>query len=606
MFLTSKPVGKCEMSSAIKPYRQRPCHPLQCTQTIAETNESLDSPVNISFSTHYQAAFGEKLKLVGSHEATGSWDLDDAPDMQWTDGNVWKANLEVPSGTELEYKVVHVHHSGVRWESIDNRVLVVTPEAGSSVQDSQEAVTNGSTSDQTADSSGASDGQAGVLRAMDVTTTTSAMPPDAAVSDQELSWKLVTVADQADIIVATQSLAADSDGNDSGPLDPNADSPEQLEAITAFLDAPRKPAALSTLEDAAVAGLAEQQYLGQATDADEASADDVPAEGSEPKAPDQSSPAVAPETLQPAPGVKVVEQQNGPGQLPTFLYSFDEHQDMQPFVETESEDETETSAKLKTETDTSQSHSSRPDLQQMSDRAVLPQLNGRSTADAESPSVSLPLMIPADYERSPGSGPIVEDVRAVAKIAAADANRAQGKRQFGVGQVVGVAAMGVAAGLVASGVSVELADAAVISALIAAGAAVLPSATSTDEEGKVTKKSLRGKDAGDAALGALAMGINAAEGIARTFGLARKQDDLEPEQDAAENDDSESDWEESQEEWASPVQALMSATEQLAASIMEAQGMDGGNVDEAEAFAANYQPLETSSETEPLEDKAKI
>ena len=121
------------------------------------------------------------------------------------------------------------------------------------------------------------------------------------------------------------------------------------------------------------------------------------------------------------------------------------------------------------ETDTSQSQSSRPDLQQMSDRAVLPQLNGWSTADAESPSVSLPLMIPADYERSPGSGPIVEDVRAVAKIAAADANRAQGKRQFGVGQVVGVAAMGVAAGLVASGVSVELADAAVISALIAAG-----------------------------------------------------------------------------------------------------------------------------------------
>ena len=65
---------------------------------------------------------------------------------------------------------------------------------------------------------------------------------------QELSWKLVTVADQADIIVATQSLATDSDGDDSGPLDPNADSPEQLEAITAFLDAPRKPAALSTLE----------------------------------------------------------------------------------------------------------------------------------------------------------------------------------------------------------------------------------------------------------------------------------------------------------------------------------------------------------------------
>ena len=32
---------------------------------------------------HLQAAFGDKLKLVGSHEATGSWDLDDAPDMTW-------------------------------------------------------------------------------------------------------------------------------------------------------------------------------------------------------------------------------------------------------------------------------------------------------------------------------------------------------------------------------------------------------------------------------------------------------------------------------------------------------------------------------------------
>ena len=30
-----------------------------------------------------QAAFGDRLKLVGNHEATGSWDLDDAPDMEW-------------------------------------------------------------------------------------------------------------------------------------------------------------------------------------------------------------------------------------------------------------------------------------------------------------------------------------------------------------------------------------------------------------------------------------------------------------------------------------------------------------------------------------------
>ena len=43
-----------------------------------------------------------------------------------------------------------------------------------------------------------------------------------------------------------------------------------------------------------------------------------------------------------------------------------------------------------------------------------------------------------------------------------------------MGQLAGVAAMGMVAGIVASGVSVELADAAVISALIAAGGTCLP------------------------------------------------------------------------------------------------------------------------------------
>lgn len=46
--------------------------------------------------------------------------------------------------------------------------------------------------------------------------------------------------------------------------------------------------------------------------------------------------------------VQVVEQPGSPGQLPTYLFSFDEHQDMQPFVETESEDEMETAAALQT------------------------------------------------------------------------------------------------------------------------------------------------------------------------------------------------------------------------------------------------------------------
>lgn len=89
--------------------------------------------------------------------------------------------------------------------------------------------------------------------------------------------------------------------------------------------------------------------------------------------------------------------------------------------------------------------------------------------------------------------------------------------------------------------------------------------------------------AGDVALGALAMGLNAAEGIARTFGLGRKQDSLEADDDDEGHemgydaeDEEDCCWEEDEEEeeeevWASPAEALMSATDQLAVSIMEAQ-----------------------------------
>lgn len=85
--------------------------------------------------------------------------------------------------------------------------------------------------------------------------------------------------------------------------------------------------------------------------------------------------------------------------------------------------------------------------------------------------------------------------------------------------------------------------------------------------------------AGDVALGALAMGLNAAEGIARTFGLGRKQNNLETDDDEGHEmgydaeDEEDCCWEEDEEEdeWASPAEALMSATDQLAVSIMEAQ-----------------------------------
>lgn len=84
------------------------------------------------------------------------------------------------------------------------------------------------------------------------------------------------------------------------------------------------------------------------------------------------------------------------------------------------------------------------------------------------------------------------------------------------------------------------------------------------------------------ALGALAMGLNAAEGIVRTFGLGSKQDMADADEDADKDadleydaeDEDDIDWEEEGEARESPAEGLMSATDQLAVSIMEAQVRD--------------------------------
>lgn len=65
-----------------------------------------------------QAAFGEGLKVVGSSGAIGAWEISAAPDMRWTDGNVWALDLNLPQQAGFEYKLVHVHCNGTSWEGL--------------------------------------------------------------------------------------------------------------------------------------------------------------------------------------------------------------------------------------------------------------------------------------------------------------------------------------------------------------------------------------------------------------------------------------------------------------------------------------------------------
>lgn len=49
---------------------------------------------------------GEDVVLVGSHASLGSWSLDGAVPLTWTDGHFWRASIELPAGVgAIEYKV---------------------------------------------------------------------------------------------------------------------------------------------------------------------------------------------------------------------------------------------------------------------------------------------------------------------------------------------------------------------------------------------------------------------------------------------------------------------------------------------------------------------
>lgn len=60
-----------------------------------------------------QVGFGDSHRIVGSTEELGQWNVDSAPAMSWSEGDVWTLDLDLPAGRSLEFKARqhdrHVH-----------------------------------------------------------------------------------------------------------------------------------------------------------------------------------------------------------------------------------------------------------------------------------------------------------------------------------------------------------------------------------------------------------------------------------------------------------------------------------------------------------------
>ena len=53
-----------------------------------------------------QVLFGQQLVVVGNVGQLGGWELGRGATMTWSPGDVWQATVDLPVGTNIEYKFV--------------------------------------------------------------------------------------------------------------------------------------------------------------------------------------------------------------------------------------------------------------------------------------------------------------------------------------------------------------------------------------------------------------------------------------------------------------------------------------------------------------------
>lgn len=78
------------------------------------------------FSVPAHVNYGDRVAIVGSHPALGSWAIDKAILLEWTEGDVWEARVDIEPGVH-EFKCVVLNDDGFTWEAGPNRVVTIPP-----------------------------------------------------------------------------------------------------------------------------------------------------------------------------------------------------------------------------------------------------------------------------------------------------------------------------------------------------------------------------------------------------------------------------------------------------------------------------------------------
>ncbi|CAA7389891.1 unnamed protein product [Spirodela intermedia] len=84
----------------------------------------LVTAVHVKFRLRQSCEFGEQFLLVGEDTKLGSWKPGSAMPMEWSDGDVWTVEMDLPVGKEIKFKfILRELSGGIKWQPGPDRVL---------------------------------------------------------------------------------------------------------------------------------------------------------------------------------------------------------------------------------------------------------------------------------------------------------------------------------------------------------------------------------------------------------------------------------------------------------------------------------------------------
>ena len=81
----------------------------------------------INFEIKFDSFFGQSISIIGSIDKLGNWNEYKALNMNWNEGNIWKANIEDDNIKCFEYKFIILENGIIKkWEDGINRYFSLT------------------------------------------------------------------------------------------------------------------------------------------------------------------------------------------------------------------------------------------------------------------------------------------------------------------------------------------------------------------------------------------------------------------------------------------------------------------------------------------------